>query len=146
MPGPKIKRACIAAAVLFSVAVYGSFGAAPCRDAFACHFFRWGVLVGLAGIPISGLIFPVLHLGFCSRARSKLRQSFLGGFIGMVVYAISAACGALIGASRKAAPGQQTDYPLIGFVSTYLVLAIASVLDTRSNPRHRLLGKGGDAD
>jgi hypothetical protein len=125
---------------------YGSFGGTPCRDDFACHFSTWGVLVGAVGIPISGLIFAVLHLGFCNRARSKLRQFFLGGFIGMVAYEISAACGALIGASGKAVPGQETDYLLIGFVSTYVVLAIASVLYARSSPRHRLRGTDGDAD
>lgn len=146
MPGPNIKRACIAAAVLFPMAAYGSFGGTPCRDDFACHFSTWGVLVAAVGIPISGLIFAVLHLGFCNRARSKLRQFVLGGFIGMVAYEISAACGALIGTSEKAVPGQETDYLLIGFVATYVVLAIASVLYARSSPRHRLRGTGGDAD
>jgi uncharacterized membrane protein YuzA (DUF378 family) len=128
------------------MAAHGSFGGAPCRDDFACHFFTWGVLVGVVGIPISGLIFAVLHLVLCNRARSKPRQFFLGGFIGMVAYEISAACGALIGASGKAAPGQQTDYLLIGFASVYVVLAIASVLYARSSPRHRLRGEGVDAD
>lgn len=139
MLGPNIKRACIAAAALFPLAAYGSFGGTPCRDDFACHFFTWGVLVGAVGIPISGLIFAVLHLGYCNHARSKLRQFVLGGFIGMVAYEISAACGALIGASGKVTPGQETDYLLIGFVATYVVLAIASVLYARSGPRHRLL-------
>ena len=64
----------------------------------------------------------------------------------MVAYEISAACGALIGASGKAAPGQQSDYLLIGFASVYVVLAIASVLYARSSPRHRLRGEGVDAD
>lgn len=146
MPGPNIQRTCIAAAVLFPMAAYGSFGGAPCRDDFACHFFTWGLLVGAVGIPISGLIFAVLHLGYCNHARSKLRQFVLGGFIGMVAYEISAACGALIGTSGIAAPDQQTDYLLIGFVSTYVVLAIASVLYARSSPRHRLRGDGGEAD
>jgi len=141
-----VKRACIAAAVLFPMAAHGSFGGAPCRDDFACHFFTWGVLVGAVGIPISGLIFAVLHLILCNRARSKLRQFFLGGFIGMVAYEISAACGALFGTSGKAAPGQQTDYLLMGFASVYVVLAIASVLYARSSPRHRLRGEGVDAD
>lgn len=146
VPRPNIKRACITAAVLFPMAAYGSFGGAPCRDDFACHFFTWGVLVGVVGIPISGLIFAVLHLVLCNRARSKPRQFFLGGFIGMVAYEISAACRALIGASGKAAPGQQTDYLLIGFALAYVVLAIASVLYARSSPRHRIRGEGGDAD
>ena len=146
MPKPNIKRAFIAAAVLFPMAAYGSFGGAPCRDDFACHFFTWGVLVGAVGIPISGLIFAVLHLVLCNRARSKPWQFFLGGFIGMVAYEISAACGALIGASGRAAPGQQTDYLLIGFASVYVALAFASVLYARSSPRHRPRGEGVDAD
>jgi len=128
------------------MAAYGSFGGAPCRDDFACHFFTWGVLVGTVGIPISGSIFAVLHLGFCNRARSRLRQFFLGGFIGMVAYEISAACGALIGARGEVAPGQHTDYLLIGFVSAYVVLASVSVLYARSSPRYHLRREGGDAD
>ena len=139
---PNIKRACLAAAVLFPMAAYGSFGGTPCRDDFACHFLTWGVLAGVVVVPISGLIFAVLHLGFCHRARSKLSQFFLGGVIGMVAYEISTACGALIGASGKAPPGHETDYLLIGLVSAYVVFAIVSVLYVRSSPRR----EGGDAD
>ena len=129
------------------MAVYGSFGGTPCRDDFACHFVIWGGLVGVAGgIPISALIFAVLHLVFCNSARSKAGQFFLGGFIGIVAYEISVACGALIGTSGKAPPGQETDYLLGGFASVYVVLAIASVLYARSSPRHRLRGESADAD
>ena len=124
------------------MAAYGSFGGTPCRDDFACHFFTWGVLVGVVVVPISGLIFGLLHLGFCHRARSKGRQFVLGGVTGMVAYEISAACGALIGASGRAPPGHQPDYLLIGLVSTYVVFAIVSVLYVRSSPRR----EGGDAD
>jgi uncharacterized BrkB/YihY/UPF0761 family membrane protein len=101
------------------MAAYGSFGGAPCRDDFACHFVTWGILVGVAGIPISGLIFAVLHLGFCNRARPKLRQFFLGGFIGMVASEISAACAALMGAWGEATIGYHENYPLMGFVPTW---------------------------
>jgi len=146
VPRPNIKRAGLAAAVLFPMAADGSFGGAPCGDDFACHFFTWGVLVGTVGIPISGLIFAVLHLFFCNRARSRLRQLFLGGFIGMVAYEISAACAALIGARGKVAPGQHPDYLMIGFVSAYVVLAIVSVLYARSSPRHHFRKEGRDAD
>ena len=146
VPRSNIKRACLAAAVLFPMAAYGSFGGTPCKDDFACHFVTWGILVGTAGIPISGLIFAVLHLGFCNRARSKLNQFFLGGFIGMVAYEISAVCAALIGASGIAPPGHRPDYLMIGFVSAYVVLAIVSVLYARSSPRHPLRREGGDAD
>jgi GNAT superfamily N-acetyltransferase len=138
-----IKRACVAAAVLSPMAAHGSFGGAPCRDDFACHFVTWGILVGTVGVPISGLIFAVLHLGLCNRARSKLNQFFLGGFIGMVAYEISAACAALMGAWGKATIGHHEDYPLIGFASAYVVSAIVSVLYARSSPRHPR-GEGGD--
>jgi hypothetical protein len=146
-PDPRlnlIKRACLAAAVLFPMAAHGSFGGAPCRDDFACHFFTWGVLVGTVGVP--GLLFAVLHLGFRNRKRSKLRQFFLGGFVGMVAYEISAACGALIGTGGKVPAGQHTDYFLMGFVSVYVVLVIVSVLYARSSPRDHLRREGGDAD
>ena len=139
-------RACLAAGVLLPTAAHGSFGGTPCRDDFGCHFATWGVLVGVVGVPISALIFAVLHAVFCHRTRSKVNQFFLGGFIGVVAYEISAACGALIGVSGKAAPGQETDHLLIGFISTYVVLAIASVLYARSSPDHRLRRQGGDAD
>jgi hypothetical protein len=119
------------------MAAYGSFGGAPCRDDFACHFFTWGVLVGTVGIPISGLIFAVLHLGFCNHARSRLNQFFLGGFIGMLAYEVSAFCAALMGAWGKASIGYHENYPLMGFAPAYVVLAIVSVLYARSSPRHR---------
>ena len=144
VPMLNIKRACLAAAVLFPMAAYGSFGGAPCRGDFACHFVTWGILVGAAaGIPISILIFAVLHLCFCNRARSKVAQLFLGGFIGIIAYEISAVCAALMGAWGESAAGHHGDYPVIGFVSGYVVLAIVSVLYARSSPRHRLRGEGG---
>ena len=113
-------------------------------DDFARHFFTWGVLVGVVGIPIWFDI-RCATSGPCNRA-GQSPCNFSGGFIGMVAYEISAACRALIGASGKAAPGQQTDYLLIGFALAYVVLAIASVLYARSSPRHRIRGEGGDAD
>jgi len=145
VPMSPIKRACFSVAVLFPMAAYGSFGGAPCRDDFACHFFTWGVLVGAVGIPISALIFAVLHLGVCNPARSKLRQFFLGGFIGMVAYELSAAFGALIGSRATVAPGKHTEYLLIGFFSAYVVLAIVSALYARSSPRQYLRRDGGNA-
>ena len=78
---PDIKLICISAAALCPVAAYGSFGGTPCRDDFACHFLMWGGLLGVVGgIPISGVVFILLHLRFCHRARSKVRQLLLGGF------------------------------------------------------------------
>lgn len=141
-----MKRACLAAVVLFPMAAYGSFGGAPCRDDFACHFFTWGILLGTVGIPVSGSIFAVLHLVFCNPARSASGQLFLGGFIGIAAYEISAAFAALIGASGMAAPGQHPDYLVIGSISASLMLAAASVLYVRSSPRRNLRREGADAD
>ena len=138
---PNIKRACLAAVVLFPVTAYGSLGGAPCRADFACHFVTWGIFAGVVVAPVSGLIFALLHWGFCHHARSRLTQFFLGGFIGMLAYEISTACGALLAASGKAPPGRETDYLLIGLAPVYLGLALASVLHVRSRPR----GGGGDA-
>ena len=146
MPRPNIKRACLTAAVLCPVAAYGSFGGGPCGDDFTCHFLAWGVLVGLVGIPISSSIFAVLHLVLCNSARSKVSQLFLGGFIGLVAYEISAACGALMAAWGQSSIGHNENYPVIGLVSAYAALTIAFVVYARSNPRNHLSGEDGDAD
>lgn len=146
VPSANFKRACLAALVLAPMGAYGSFGGTPCRADFGCHFLTWGGLIGVAGVPISAAIFAVLHLIFCNSARSKLRQFFLGGFIGMGAYEISAACAALVEVWSwgKATPGQ---YLVIALISTFLMLAIVSVLYARSSPGHRLrreVGLTGD--
>jgi ABC-type microcin C transport system permease subunit YejE len=73
----------------------------------------------------------------CHPARSQLRQAFVGAFIGVVAYEVAVACAALVEvwAWGKAAPGR---YLMIVLVSTYLVLAMISVLYARSSPRQRL--------
>jgi uncharacterized BrkB/YihY/UPF0761 family membrane protein len=141
---PNIKRACLAAVVLIPMTADGSFGGAPCADDFTCHLVTWGVLIGTVGVPLSALIFAVLHLVFCNGARLKVNQFLLGGLIGIVAYEVAVACGALIGTSGIAVPGKQTDYLVTGFVATYAALAIASVFYARSSPR--LHGEGDAAD
>ena len=141
-----MKRACLIAGALFPLAAYGSFGGAPCNDDFVCHFLTWGVLVGVVGIPISSSIFAVLHFVFCNSARKKLEQFFLGGFFGLVAYEISAACAGLMGAWGQSTIGHHENYPVMGFVSAYVPLAIVSALYARSSPRHPHREEGGDAD
>jgi hypothetical protein len=134
---PGLRIAAFGAKVLFPMAAYASFGGAPCKSDFACHFFGWGIVFGVAGgIPISGLIFALLHLGFRNPSRSKVGQVLLGGLLGMVAYEIAAACAALVGAWWQTSVGHHATYPLIGFGLAYVVLAIVSVLYARSDPRH----------
>ena len=118
----------LSAAILFPLAAYGSFGGGgPCKD-FLCYFLFWGGLLGAAGgIPASAVVFVVLHLWFCHRARSKGRQAILGAFVGIVAFEISAACASLV--SLKA-----TANPWLGFAAAYVAVAIASVLYVRSDP------------
>lgn len=124
------KSACLATAILLPIAAYASYGGGtPCRE-FGCHLFFWGLLVGVSGgIPASSLAFAVLHLAFCNRARSKVNQFFLGGFVGIIVFGISAACAALVAAWNR--------NPLIGLVAAFTVFAIASALYARSSPRSK---------
>jgi len=106
-----------------------SFNSAPCRT-FGCHFMMAGVLGGMiGGLPISGLIFIGLHMGFAHPRRSKVRQLFLGGFVGLVAFEIAAAAGALYTVTIRGAPGWQ------GFLAAYVLLAILSALYARSAPR-----------
>lgn len=121
-------RAAVAVAVLCPLAAFGSFGGTPCRADFGCHFLFWGVLLGVTwGIPISGLTFIALHLGFCNSARSKGNQLMLGGLFGILAFEISAACAALMASWDK--------NPWIGLGSSFAVLAMASALYARSTPR-----------
>lgn len=121
-------RVCLAAAVLFPIAAQGSFGGTPCGDDFACHFQVWGLLLGaVGGVPISIFIFMCLHVGFCNPKRSKDRQFWLGGFIGILAYELSAACAALMGTWGKD--------PVLGLASAYVLLAIASARYARSSPK-----------
>lgn len=120
--------------ILLPALAHASFNAAPCRT-FACHFQMAGIMGGvIGGLPISGLIFIGLHMGFAHPMRSKIKQMFLGGFVGFVVFEIAAADGALYAVGTHA-PGSYGGPPWHGFVAAYVLLAILSVLYVRSPPR-----------
>ena len=108
-------RACLAVAALVPMLAHGSFNGTPCRADFGCHFFAWGGLIGIVAVPISALIFGLLHLVLCHPARSKVRQLFLGAFIGMVAYEVTAACVALVQTWTwgKTAPGQYVNFTFV---------------------------------
>ena len=123
------------AAVLFPVSAHASFNAAPCRD-FACHFGMIGIFLGLlGGLPISGAIFIVLNLVFANPERSKVRQLFMGGLIGLLAFELAAFAAALVAAEAQSMIGHHEYYPLVAFAFVYLLVAIASVLHARSSPR-----------
>ncbi len=111
---------------LLPVTAQASFGAAPCRDDFGCHFVVWGALLGPIGVPAAGIVFALLHLRFCHPARSRPRQVFLGALFGLLAYEIAAAVGSLAGAA-----GHDV---MVGLVPVLLVLAAVSVLYVRSRP------------
>jgi hypothetical protein len=87
----------------------------------------------LGGLPVSGLIFLGVHMGFAHRERSRIRQMFLGGFLGLVAFEIAAAAGAFYAVWRHP-PGSRGAFPWEAFVVTYALLAILSVLYVRSAP------------
>jgi uncharacterized BrkB/YihY/UPF0761 family membrane protein len=132
-----IKLVCLYAAVLFPMTAYASFNGVLCRD-FVCNFVVIGVLFGVfGGIPISIVIFIGLHLIFCNRERSKVNQALLGGLNGIIAFEISSVSAALIATWGKTTAGYHENYPLIGFVSVYLLFVIISLLYAHSNPRPR---------
>ncbi len=132
---PNLLRACLCAAALFPVAAYASFNAAPCKsDEIACNFQMTGILLGIVGIPISGVIFILLHLGFCNPERSKAKQMFLGGLIGIIAFELSAFAAALMGAWGKSSFGHNQYWPLMGFVFVYVTCAIIASQYARSSP------------
>jgi hypothetical protein len=116
---------------------FASFGGVPCREDFVCHFVGWGLLIGVAmGIPLSCCAFVVLHLVFCHPQRSKLVQAFLAAGLGVVVYEIAAAAGALAGTYGR--------NPMHALLLVWVVLAAASVLHARSQPRKPAAGRDGN--
>jgi hypothetical protein len=144
MTRPNIMLVCFTLAALLPMAAHGSFSGTPCRADFACHFLFWGFLLGVAwGIPASMFVFILLHVVFCNPARSKVKQGVLGGLLGIVAFEISAVCAALLAA--RTYPALYERYPLIGFASAFVLLAIASVLYARSSPGHRRRGQGAAA-
>jgi hypothetical protein len=80
------------------------------------------------------LIFILLHMGLAHPERSRIKQMFLGGFVGLVGYEIAAAAGAYY-AVWGHPPGHRQVYPWEAFLVAYALLAILSVLYTRSAPR-----------
>jgi uncharacterized BrkB/YihY/UPF0761 family membrane protein len=125
---------CLLLASLIPTVAHASFGGAPCGT-FGCHFETMGLLLGaIGGLPVSGLIFIGLHMGFAHPERSKYKQMFLGGFVGLVAFEIAAAAGAYHAVWRLP-PGSQGGSPFEGFLVAYALLAILSVLYVRSAPR-----------
>ena len=121
-------------AILIPVVAHASFNAAPCGT-FDCHFQEMGILLGvIGGLPVSGLIFILLHVGLAHPVRSRIKQIFLGGFVGLVGYEVAAAAGAYYAVWRHP-PGYRQVYPWEAFLVAYALLAILSVLYTRSAPR-----------
>ncbi len=124
---PPLKPAALLLA-LASTPAFASFGGVPCREDFVCHFVGWGLLIGVAaGIPLSCCAFVVLHLVFCHPQRSKLVQAFLAAVLGVVVYEIAAAAGALAGTYGM--------NPMHALLPVWGALAAASLLHARSQPR-----------
>jgi hypothetical protein len=127
-------RRCLLLAILIPAVTHASFHAAPCGT-FDCHFQGVGILLGvLGGLPVSALIFILLHMGFAHRERSRSKQIFLGGFIGLAAFEIAAAAGAYYAVWRHP-PGYRGVFPWEAFLVAYALLAVLSVLYVRSAPR-----------
>lgn len=125
---------CLLLAILIPTVAHASFNAAPCGT-FGCHFQMMGILLGvIGGLPASGLIFIGLHMGFAHPERSRIKQMFLGGFVGLVAFEIAAAAGAYHAVWRLP-PGSRGGSPWEAFLVTYALLAALSVLYVRSAPR-----------
>ncbi len=125
---------CLLLAILVPTVAHASFNAAPCGT-FDGHFQVVGILLGvIGGLPASGLIFIGLHMGFAHPERSRIKQLFLGGFVGLVAFELAAAAGAYHAVWRHP-PGYRGGSPWEAFLVAYALLAILSVLYTRSAPR-----------
>ncbi len=115
-------------------AAHASFNSAPCSD-FQCNFLNVGLLLGvLGGLPLSGVIFIGLHMYFAHPARSKIRQLFLGGFVGLAAFEIAAAAAAGYTAAAHP-PGYRGAVTWPVFFAAYAAMAILSVIYARSAPR-----------
>ena len=125
---------CLLLAILIPTVAHASFNAAPCGT-FDCHFQVMGILLGvIGGLPVSGLIFIGLHIGFAHPERSRIKQVLLGGLVGLVAFEIAAAAGAYHAVWRHP-PGYRGGSPWEAFLVTYALLAILSVLYVRFAPR-----------
>lgn len=127
----------LAAGLLLPAVALASFGGGgPCRD-FACYYLFFGLVLGVSGgIPLSAAVFIGLHLFFRHPERSKARQILLGGFIGILAFALCAASASHVALWAGTPTPQNERYPLIGFLVPYILLALASVLYVRTAPRH----------
>jgi uncharacterized BrkB/YihY/UPF0761 family membrane protein len=125
---------CLPLAIVIPTVAHASFNAAPCGT-FDCHFQGVGILLGvIGGLPVSGLIFIVLHMGLAHPERSRIKQMFFGGLVGLVAFEIAAAAGAYY-AVWAHPPGYRRVFPWEAFLMAYALLAILSVLYVRSAPR-----------
>ena len=125
---------CLLLAILVPASAHASFNAAPCGT-FDCHFQMMGILLGvIGGLPASGVIFVLLHMGFAHPERSRIKQMLLGGFFGLVAFEIAAAAGAYHAVWRTPPP-HRGGSPWEAFLAAYALLAILSVLYVRSAPR-----------
>ena len=59
---------CLLIAIVIPTIAHASFNASPCGT-FDCHFQGVGILLGLIGLPASGLIFIGLHR--CDQPRDR---------------------------------------------------------------------------
>lgn len=113
--------------LLFAVAAYASFGAAPCNEDFGCHFVTWGLLIGAAaGVPLSGAAFIALHFIFRHPKRDRIFQVVQGAILGMVAYEVAALCGALSGSMGWG--------PMLGLAVAWIMCAAGFVRHVRSDP------------
>jgi len=128
-----MKRTALAA-LLVPLAADASFNAAPCHT-FGCHFEMIGIFLGLlGGVPISGVIFVILHLANCNPERSKTKQLFLGGFLGIVTFELSAAAAAYVATAMQTTIDHNQYYPLAALLAVFILCAYLSVRYARSDP------------
>ena len=130
---------CLLPAILIPAVAQASFNAAPCST-FDCHFQVMGILLGvIGGLPVSAMIFIGLHVVLAHPERSRIRQVFLGGCVGLVAFEVAAVVGAYHAVWRHP-PGYRGGSPWEAFSVTYALLAILSVLYVRTAPRSRRYG------
>ena len=99
---PFSRSICLLLLSLLLGLAHASFNAAPCHT-FECHFQTVGIFLGLiGGLPISGVIFIGVHMGFAHPQRSKVRQMFLGGLVGLIAFEIAAVVGAAYAMEHQA--------------------------------------------
>ena len=131
---PHIKFISLCVAILFYINAYASFGGSPCKNV-SCYFQVFGLLLGIIGIPISVLIFSILHLYFCNQKRSKGKQALLGILNGIIAFEIAAFMAAVIATLGNTSVGYHLYYPALGFVLIYVPFGIFCIRYVRSCPK-----------